>query len=135
MPRRKITDLRVIQASEDHEERNNDESNAPNSSEVPKTIEEEVEIQGTLNHIVVVSPTSTTMKLPTFTDVDWGANLDARRSIIGHCVYLGDNLISWASKKKKSVSRSIMKAEYRSVVDTTTEAVWVSALFQDLGVE
>ncbi|KAE8677222.1 Calcium-dependent protein kinase 17 [Hibiscus syriacus] len=34
-------------ASEDHEERNNKESNAPESSEVPETVEEEVEIQGT----------------------------------------------------------------------------------------
>ncbi|KAE8702328.1 UDP-glycosyltransferase 73C5-like [Hibiscus syriacus] len=45
MPRRKINDLRVVRASEDHEERNNKESHAPESSEVPKTVEEDIEIQ------------------------------------------------------------------------------------------
>ena len=38
--------------------------------------------------------------------------MDDRKSTSGGCFYLGNNLISWMSKKQNSVSLSIAEAEY-----------------------
>ncbi|RVX22902.1 Retrovirus-related Pol polyprotein from transposon RE1 [Vitis vinifera] len=49
---------------------------------------------------------SSNLTIEGFTDADWGAHLDDRRSSSGYLVYLGGNLVSWSSTKQKVVSRS-----------------------------
>ena len=38
--------------------------------------------------------------------------MDDRKSTLGGCFYLGNNLVSWISKKQNSVSLSIAEVEY-----------------------
>ncbi|XP_068331580.1 uncharacterized mitochondrial protein AtMg00810-like [Pyrus communis] len=71
-------------------------------------------LQGTLQHGIVYSSQSQA-HLTTFSDSDWAADLNTRRSVIGYAVYLGNSLISWQSKKQTSVSRSSTEAEIRSL--------------------
>ncbi|KAE8696738.1 Aminomethyltransferase [Hibiscus syriacus] len=59
---------------------------------------------------------------------------DDRRSVSRYGVFVGSCLVTWSSKKQKTVSRSTMEAEYKCVADTATEVTWVSALLADLGV-
>lgn len=54
------------------------------------------------------------------------------RSLTGFCIFLGDFLISWKTKKQKVVSKSSTEAEYRSMSQTTSEVVWIEGLLQDL---
>lgn len=54
--------------------------------------------QGTLDYGMHLYKSSTT-SLISYTDVDWGGCLDTRRSTSGYCVFLGDNLVSWTSKR------------------------------------
>ncbi|KAK9038646.1 hypothetical protein V6N11_023503 [Hibiscus sabdariffa] len=91
-------------------------------------------LNGTLNFGLVFRCDKLETGLVAFADADWGSNLNDRRSISGYCVYLGNNLVSWGSKKQKSVSRSTTEAEYRSVADVVSEIVWLKALLTDMGV-
>ncbi|XP_071699388.1 uncharacterized mitochondrial protein AtMg00810-like [Rutidosis leptorrhynchoides] len=38
--------------------------------------------------------------LVAYTDADWAGCPDSRRSTSGYCVYLGDNILSWSSKRQ-----------------------------------
>ena len=67
-------------------------------------------------------------------DVDWAGCPDTRRSLTGYSVYLGDSLIFWRFKKQSIVLRSSAEAEYRAMVTTTYEVVWVLQLLKDLKV-
>jgi len=72
--------------------------------------------------------------LVAYSDADWAGCLDSRRSTSGYCVYLGDNLISWSSKRQTTVSRSSAKAEYRVVAHVVAECCWLRQLLQELHV-
>ena len=50
--------------------------------------------------------------LARYSDPDWAGNVDDRKSTSGGCFYVDNNLISWMSKKKNSISLSTTKAEY-----------------------
>jgi len=76
--------------------------------------------------------TSLTIKLNSYYDSDWVGNSDDRCSTTGYGVFLGNNLISWSSKKQRVVSRSNTKAEYRSMAHTTAELYWLHMIFSDL---
>jgi len=42
---------------------------------------------------------------------------------------LGNNLLSWHSKKQPTVSKSSNEAEYRALSSVTSEIVWLNKLF------
>jgi hypothetical protein len=55
-------------------------------------------LQGTLEHDLLLHHASTS-DLIIYTDADWACCPDTRRSTSGYAVFLGDNLISWSSKR------------------------------------
>ncbi|XP_060178207.1 uncharacterized mitochondrial protein AtMg00810-like [Lycium barbarum] len=83
-------------------------------------------IQGTLDYGLHLYPFSVT-DLLSYTDADWGGCPDTRRSTSGYCVFRGDNLISWSSKRQPTLSRSSAEAEYRGVANVVSESYWLQS--------
>ena len=75
------------------------------------------------------------LKLHAYTDSDWGACLDTRKSITGYVILFGDSLVSCKSKKQHTVSRSSSKAEYRVMAAVASEIVLIVRLLEELGVK
>ncbi|KAK6121503.1 hypothetical protein DH2020_044755 [Rehmannia glutinosa] len=91
-------------------------------------------LAGTQDHGLTFT-SSNHLNLTAFSDSDWAADIDDRRSTSGFCVYLCSNLVSWSSKKQHTVSKSNTKAEYQSLAQATSEVIWLSSLLHELRVQ
>ncbi|XP_021979128.1 uncharacterized mitochondrial protein AtMg00810-like [Helianthus annuus] len=88
-------------------------------------------IKGTTSFGLTLGPIGS-KSLVAYTDADWAGCPDTRRSTIGYCVYYGDNLISWSSKRRPTISRSSAEAEYRAVANVVSKICWLRNLLLEL---
>jgi hypothetical protein len=86
---------------------------------------------GSLDYSLLLQP-SLTSELVVYTDADWIGCPDTRRSTSGYDVFLGTNLISWATKRHPIISRSSVEAEYRVIANGVAETSWLCQLLQEL---
>ena len=52
--------------------------------------------------------------------------------MIGYCVFLGGNLVTWNSHKQQVVARSSIESEYRALASVTMELIWIKSLLDEL---
>ena len=88
-------------------------------------------VKGTLHFGLSISP-SENLSITAFSDADWAGCPDTSRSTSGYAIFLGNNLVSWTSKKQPTVSRSSAESEYRALALTAAEVQWMLNLLQDL---
>nr|GEY80004.1 copia protein [Tanacetum cinerariifolium] len=88
-------------------------------------------IQGTLNYGLQLFSSSTTY-LVAYSDEDWAGCPTTRRSTSGCYVFLGNNLLSWSSKRQPTLSRSSAEVKYRGVSNVVAEACWLHNLMLEL---
>ncbi|GJY24736.1 ribonuclease H-like domain-containing protein [Tanacetum coccineum] len=70
-----------------------------------------------------------------YTDSDWARCPITRKSVSGFCVFLGDSLVSWKSKKQATLSRSSTEAEYRCMASATCEIIWICNVLSEFGIK
>jgi hypothetical protein len=68
-----------------------------------------------------------------YADADYAGCIDSRRSTSGCAILLGDNCISWRSKRQPSVALSTCEAEYMALCESVKEVIWLRMLLDELG--
>jgi hypothetical protein len=69
-----------------------------------------------------------------YSDADWGANVNDRKSISGYVFQMANGPISWQSKKQPTVALSSMEAEYMAESLATRQIIWLRTLTAELGI-
>ncbi|XP_026384440.1 uncharacterized protein LOC113280018 [Papaver somniferum] len=68
------------------------------------------------------------LQLQAYSDADWAGAMTYKRSTSG-MIFLGPNLISWCSRKEKTVSISSTEVEYHALTDATYELISLGPVF------
>ncbi|KAJ9557528.1 hypothetical protein OSB04_012142 [Centaurea solstitialis] len=58
-----------------------------------------------------------------------------RKSTSGHLQFLGNKLVSWASKKQQCVSTSTAESEYVAAASCCSQVLWMQSQLRDYGLE
>ena len=69
-----------------------------------------------------------------YSDADWARNADDRKSTSRCCFYVGNNLVSWISKKQNYIYLSTAEAEYIAVDSCCTQLLWMQKLLHNYGI-
>nr|GEW96708.1 ribonuclease H-like domain-containing protein [Tanacetum cinerariifolium] len=70
--------------------------------------------------------------LVAYSDADWAGCPTTRRSTLGYCAFLGNNLLYWSSKRQPTLFLSSAEAEYHSVANAVAETCWLCNLLSEL---
>ena len=70
-----------------------------------------------------------------YSDSDYAADLDRRRSTTGYVFTVGGNTMSWKSNLQSIVALSTTEAEYVALTEAVKEALWIKGLLSDMGIE
>lgn len=76
---------------------------------------------------------SVAANLTAFCDASHACCPDSGRSVSAYCFSLGSGVISWASRKQKTVAQSTCDAEYIAAAEACREAMWLRMLMTEIG--
>ena len=68
----------------------------------------------------------------TYTDADFAACKETRRSVSGNISVFNGSPIIWASRQQKSISISTTEAEFISATDGAKDCLWLLSFFKEL---
>jgi transposase InsO family protein len=92
-------------------------------------------LKGTRDLALEIGGSSSAPSLIGYCDSDYASDLGAegRRSVSGYCFTLGSGVVSWSSKKQKTIADSMCAAEYMAALEAGRELVWLRTLLRELG--
>ncbi|GJY76147.1 retrovirus-related pol polyprotein from transposon TNT 1-94 [Tanacetum coccineum] len=89
-------------------------------------------LRGTVNRGLWY-PKDSSIALTAFADADHAGCQDTHRSTSGSMQFLGDRLVSWSSKRQKSVAISSIEAEYIAMSGFCAQILWMRSQLTDYG--
>jgi hypothetical protein len=96
-------------------------------------------LKGSMNYKITYRGPATPSSIDSFpvltgySDADWGADLNDRKSITGYVFFMAGGPVSWQSKKQPTVALSSVEAEYMSATQATKEALWWKSFLKEFG--
>ncbi|XP_042976306.1 uncharacterized protein LOC122307472 [Carya illinoinensis] len=91
-------------------------------------------IKNTIGLGLFFSASSPDLQLKIYTNSDWAACPNTRKSVTGYTMFLGDSLANWKSKKQHIISRSSTESEYRAMAAAICEIIWLKNLLADFDI-
>ena len=67
-------------------------------------------------------------------DASWTGSFDDRKNTSEGSFFLGNNLISWLSKKQNCISLSPVEAEYIATGSACTQLIWMKNMLHEYGI-
>ncbi|CAJ2670589.1 unnamed protein product [Trifolium pratense] len=90
-------------------------------------------VNGTCDYGILYTHGENSM-LVGYCDADWAGCADDRKSTSRACFFLGNNLISWFSKKQNCVSLSTAEAEYIAAGSSCSQLLWMKQMLLEYNV-
>ena len=72
------------------------------------------------------------VRLAGYIDSDWAGCASDRKSTSKCCFGLGSTVVSWFSRKQKSIALSLSEAEYMAVSKVSCEGIWLRKMLVGL---
>ncbi|KAI5328239.1 hypothetical protein L3X38_027636 [Prunus dulcis] len=91
-------------------------------------------IQGTIDYGIEYAAGKSALLIG-YCDSDWSGSEEDMKSTLRYAFSFGSGVFSWASVKQHSVALSIAEAEYVSVAEATSQAIWLRFVLEDFGEE
>lgn len=88
-------------------------------------------LQGTKTYGIWFEST-TNARFVGYTDSDWAGSVDDMKITSGYAFSLS-GIFSWNSKKQESFAQSSAEAEYVAAASTTSQAIWLRKILEDMG--
>ena len=85
-------------------------------------------LAGTSDYRLTFSGSSSINQLAIYTDSDYAACPDTRKSVSGYVITLNGGAVDWRSKKQSTVTLSTTEAEYVAAAAATREVLWFRQL-------
>ena len=68
-------------------------------------------------------------------DSNFAGDPEDRKSVMVHCFFLNGAVVSWCSKKQKTVSTSTTEAEYIAIGHAAREGVWIKCFINEMALQ
>ncbi|KAE8711146.1 putative ribonuclease H protein [Hibiscus syriacus] len=92
-------------------------------------------LKGTVGHGIIFCSQRDNPLVVGYVDSDYAGDLDNRRSTTGYVFTLGGGPICWKSTVQSVVALSTTEAEYMAAAEAAKEALWLTGLVKELGVQ
>ena len=77
----------------------------------------------------------TELPLEAYTNADYARSIVDRKSTTRYCTFLGENLVTWKSKKQNVVARSNVEVEYHAMAQEIYELFLLKIILENLKIK
>jgi hypothetical protein len=92
-------------------------------------------LKGTTDYDITFVRQKSDLSVVGYVDADYVGDLDDRRSTTGYVFTLTGGPICWKSMIQSTVAMSTTEAEYMAVAEAAKEALWLTGLVRELGIQ